>query len=230
MLMVIIFMQTRQPVFVQLLQSAFRLSQCAWLSSVQRTNVDSCIRTLYDMGMISCHKESAFPNKSDETLFIFVLNPKIKSMRNESIRIRKNLNWIFQKLLESQKTEYNFWPNVSNPPPKKKEGNSFWFKTNDYLNQIIPNHWSIWNWIDLLLARSRSIAIPSDLDNAVSSLFHKPALVAKASKLFRANRMQQQLSRESSQSQVINVQLEMITRSVSVHNFAWYWLETSLAI
>lgn len=41
--------QTRQPVFVQLLQIAFRLSQCAWLSSSQRHNVESCIRTLSDM-------------------------------------------------------------------------------------------------------------------------------------------------------------------------------------
>jgi hypothetical protein len=41
--------QTRQPVFVQLLQIAFRLSQCAWLSASQRHNVESCIRTLSDM-------------------------------------------------------------------------------------------------------------------------------------------------------------------------------------
>ena len=41
--------QTRQPVFVQLLQVAFRLSQCAWLNSAQRYNVESCIRTLSDM-------------------------------------------------------------------------------------------------------------------------------------------------------------------------------------
>lgn len=41
--------QTRQPVFVQLLQVAFRLSQCAWLSAAQRNSVESCIRTLSDM-------------------------------------------------------------------------------------------------------------------------------------------------------------------------------------
>ena len=41
--------QTRQPVFVQLLQIAFRLSQCAWLSASQRHNVESCIRILSDM-------------------------------------------------------------------------------------------------------------------------------------------------------------------------------------
>ena len=42
-------MQTRQPVFHQLLQVAFRLSQCAWLNSAQRYNVESCIRSLSDM-------------------------------------------------------------------------------------------------------------------------------------------------------------------------------------
>jgi hypothetical protein len=51
------------------------------------------------------------------------------------------------------------------------------------------------------MARSRSIAIPSDLDNAVSSLFNKPTLSSKTGKLFRGSR-HQQLSRESSQSQL----------------------------
>jgi len=56
------------------------------------------------------------------------------------------------------------------------------------------------------MARSRSIAIPSDLDNQVTSLFNKPALhlgASKASKIFRSSRRQfTQLSRESSQSQL----------------------------
>lgn len=41
--------QTRQPIFVQLLQAAFRVSQCHWLSSSQRFNVENCIRTLSDV-------------------------------------------------------------------------------------------------------------------------------------------------------------------------------------
>lgn len=41
--------QTRQPIFVQLLQAAFRVSQCAWLSAAQRHNVEQCIRTLSDV-------------------------------------------------------------------------------------------------------------------------------------------------------------------------------------
>jgi hypothetical protein len=56
------------------------------------------------------------------------------------------------------------------------------------------------------MARSRSIAIPSDLDNQVTSLFNKPALhlgASKASKLFRSSSLQSvHLSRESSQSQL----------------------------
>jgi hypothetical protein len=56
------------------------------------------------------------------------------------------------------------------------------------------------------MARSRSIAIPSDLDNQVTWLFNKPALhleASKASKIFRSSRRQfTQLSRESSQSQL----------------------------
>ncbi|CAG9759584.1 unnamed protein product [Ceutorhynchus assimilis] len=41
--------QTRQPIFVQLLQSAFRVSQCLWLSASQRFNVENCIRTLSEV-------------------------------------------------------------------------------------------------------------------------------------------------------------------------------------
>ncbi|KAJ3639793.1 hypothetical protein Zmor_003130 [Zophobas morio] len=40
---------TRQPIFVQLLQSAFRVSQCPWLTASQRFNVENCIRTLSEV-------------------------------------------------------------------------------------------------------------------------------------------------------------------------------------
>ncbi|XP_030748640.1 inositol 1,4,5-trisphosphate receptor isoform X3 [Sitophilus oryzae] len=40
---------TRQPIFVQLLQLAFRVSQCLWLSASQRFNVENCIRTLSEV-------------------------------------------------------------------------------------------------------------------------------------------------------------------------------------
>nr|CAD7394846.1 unnamed protein product [Timema cristinae] len=43
--------QTRQPVFVQLLQAAFLMSQCTWLNASQRFSVENCIRTLSDVGM-----------------------------------------------------------------------------------------------------------------------------------------------------------------------------------
>lgn len=41
--------QTHQPVFVRLLQAAFRLSTCSWLSLQQRMNVENCIKTLADI-------------------------------------------------------------------------------------------------------------------------------------------------------------------------------------
>uniref|UniRef100_A0ABD2XM03 Inositol 1,4,5-trisphosphate receptor n=1 Tax=Trichogramma kaykai TaxID=54128 RepID=A0ABD2XM03_9HYME len=40
---------TRQPIFVQLLHAAFKVSQCTWLSPGQRLNVENCIRTLSDV-------------------------------------------------------------------------------------------------------------------------------------------------------------------------------------
>ncbi|XP_071862956.1 inositol 1,4,5-trisphosphate receptor-like isoform X6 [Bombus fervidus] len=41
--------QTRQPIFVQLLHAAFKVSQCGWLNAGQRFNVENCIRTLSDV-------------------------------------------------------------------------------------------------------------------------------------------------------------------------------------
>lgn len=41
--------QTRQPIFVQLLQAAFRMSQCTWLGASQRFNVENCVRTLSEV-------------------------------------------------------------------------------------------------------------------------------------------------------------------------------------
>nr|XP_040580259.1 inositol 1,4,5-trisphosphate receptor-like isoform X2 [Lepeophtheirus salmonis] len=40
---------TRQPIFVQLLGAAFRVSQCSWLTVDQRVNVENCIRTLSEV-------------------------------------------------------------------------------------------------------------------------------------------------------------------------------------
>ena len=42
--------QTRQPVFVRLLQGAFRVSQCDWMSGQQKFHVEACIKTLTDIG------------------------------------------------------------------------------------------------------------------------------------------------------------------------------------
>eukprot|EP00095_Tigriopus_kingsejongensis_P011560 maker-scaffold768_size100864-snap-gene-0.9 protein:Tk11560 transcript:maker-scaffold768_size100864-snap-gene-0.9-mRNA-1 annotation:"inositol -trisphosphate receptor" len=41
--------QTRQPIFVQLLSAAFRVSQCSWLTVDQRVNVQNCIQTLSEV-------------------------------------------------------------------------------------------------------------------------------------------------------------------------------------
>ena len=42
--------QTRQPVFVQLLQGVFRVYHCNWLAPSQKASVESCIRVLSDVG------------------------------------------------------------------------------------------------------------------------------------------------------------------------------------
>ncbi|XP_066554244.1 inositol 1,4,5-trisphosphate-gated calcium channel ITPR1 isoform X5 [Amia ocellicauda] len=42
-------LQTRQPVFVQLLQGVFRVYHCNWLIPVQKGSVESCIKVLSDV-------------------------------------------------------------------------------------------------------------------------------------------------------------------------------------
>uniref|UniRef100_A0A8C5AMM0 Inositol 1,4,5-trisphosphate receptor n=1 Tax=Gadus morhua TaxID=8049 RepID=A0A8C5AMM0_GADMO len=41
--------QTRQPVFVQLLQGVFRVFHCNWLNPVQKASVEACIKVLSDV-------------------------------------------------------------------------------------------------------------------------------------------------------------------------------------
>lgn len=43
-------LQTRQPVFVQLLQGVFRVYHCNWLNPVQKASVEACIKVLSDVG------------------------------------------------------------------------------------------------------------------------------------------------------------------------------------
>uniref|UniRef100_A0A8C2QAE5 Inositol 1,4,5-trisphosphate receptor n=1 Tax=Cyprinus carpio TaxID=7962 RepID=A0A8C2QAE5_CYPCA len=43
-------LQTRQPVFVQLLQAVFRVYHCNWLLPSQKGNVEACIKVLSDVG------------------------------------------------------------------------------------------------------------------------------------------------------------------------------------
>nr|XP_012788828.1 unnamed protein product [Sorex araneus] len=42
-------LQTHQPVFTQLLQSAFRVYNCTWPSPAQKASVESCVRTLAEV-------------------------------------------------------------------------------------------------------------------------------------------------------------------------------------
>eukprot|EP00062_Callorhinchus_milii_P017673 gi/632970344/ref/XP_007901598.1/ PREDICTED: inositol 1,4,5-trisphosphate receptor type 1 [Callorhinchus milii] len=42
-------LQTRQPIFVQLLQGVFRVYHCPWLSATQKASVESCIKVLSEV-------------------------------------------------------------------------------------------------------------------------------------------------------------------------------------
>ncbi|KAL8219168.1 UNVERIFIED_CONTAM: Inositol 1,4,5-trisphosphate receptor type 2 [Gekko kuhli] len=42
-------LQTHQPVFIQLLQSAFRIYNSTWPNPAQKSSVESCIKTLAEV-------------------------------------------------------------------------------------------------------------------------------------------------------------------------------------
>ncbi|XP_046889429.1 inositol 1,4,5-trisphosphate receptor type 2 [Hypomesus transpacificus] len=42
-------LQTHQPIFIQLLQSSFRLYNCSWIESSPKSNIETCIKTLADV-------------------------------------------------------------------------------------------------------------------------------------------------------------------------------------
>ncbi|EMP32781.1 Inositol 1,4,5-trisphosphate receptor type 2 [Chelonia mydas] len=44
-------LQTHQPVFIQLLQSAFRIYNCNWPNPAQKASVESCIKTLAEVAL-----------------------------------------------------------------------------------------------------------------------------------------------------------------------------------
>ena len=61
-------LQAHQPVFVRLLQSAYRLTQCSWLTGQQKYNLETCIRTLADVGKLY------LPSCCTHTQQLFALN------------------------------------------------------------------------------------------------------------------------------------------------------------
>ena len=54
-IVVLTVMQTRQPIFIKLLQSTYRVIQCPWLSGQQKFHVENCLRSLTDTGDCLSH-------------------------------------------------------------------------------------------------------------------------------------------------------------------------------
>lgn len=76
-------LQTRQLIFVQLLQSTFRVSKCRWLTPAQKFNVENCIRTLSDVAKA---RGIAFPQELDD---------QVRLMFNKSALLsRQTSKWL----------------------------------------------------------------------------------------------------------------------------------------
>nr|CAD7587881.1 unnamed protein product [Timema genevievae] len=149
--------QTRQPVFVQLLQAAFLMSQCTWLNASQRFSVENCIRTLSDVGIV----ENSFGKTSLKTP---------DQDLNPDSPVTSRLVQHESDALDHAATK----------------------KMNKKLC-VLCVHDS---------AKSCGIAIPSDLEGQVTSLFNKAALLSRqtskwlqAAKTPKMERSQSQLMR-----------------------------------
>ncbi|XP_053377799.1 inositol 1,4,5-trisphosphate receptor type 1-like isoform X4 [Mercenaria mercenaria] len=70
--------QSRQPMFVKLLQGAFRLSHCSWLTGPQNLSVQDCIKTLSN---IAKNRGIAIPSD---------LDTQVHSMFEKSIMMKKH--------------------------------------------------------------------------------------------------------------------------------------------
>lgn len=68
-------LQTRQPVFVQLLQGVFRVYHCNWLVPAQKASVESCIKVLSDVGKYLTMTIQTLRNEPHTTPFPLSLHP-----------------------------------------------------------------------------------------------------------------------------------------------------------
>uniref|UniRef100_A0A3Q2EE34 Inositol 1,4,5-trisphosphate receptor n=1 Tax=Cyprinodon variegatus TaxID=28743 RepID=A0A3Q2EE34_CYPVA len=103
-------LQTRQPVFVQLLQGVFRVYHCSWLSPAQKHSVEGCIKVLSD---VAKSRAIAIPvdldsqvnnlfvkpnNVVQKTLLSWKQSAKNTSRRESSLSASKDYRNIIEKL------------------------------------------------------------------------------------------------------------------------------------
>uniref|UniRef100_A0A3Q2XTS0 Inositol 1,4,5-trisphosphate receptor type 1 n=1 Tax=Hippocampus comes TaxID=109280 RepID=A0A3Q2XTS0_HIPCM len=103
-------LQTRQPVFVQLLQGVFRVYHCNWLNPVQKASVEACIKVLSDVAKsraiaIPVDLDSQVNNlfvKSNnvvqKSLLNWKLSAKTTSRRDSAIPTSKDYRNIIERL------------------------------------------------------------------------------------------------------------------------------------
>lgn len=76
-------LQSNQIVFVQIIQQAFKVSKCEWLTPAQRFNVENCIRTLTD---IANNRGIAFP--------IELENQILRMFNKSALLTRQTSKWL----------------------------------------------------------------------------------------------------------------------------------------
>jgi len=72
-IVILTVMQTRQPVFIKLLQSTYRIILCPWLSGQQKFHVENCLRTLVDIGELFSFQHEFTVEVFNVYCFIYLL-------------------------------------------------------------------------------------------------------------------------------------------------------------
>nr|KAF6474535.1 inositol 1,4,5-trisphosphate receptor type 1 [Rousettus aegyptiacus] len=96
-------LQTRQPVFVQLLQGVFRVYHCNWLVPSQKASVESCIRVLSD---VAKSRAIAIPVDLDSqvnNLFLKSHKPELLFPENTDARRKCESGGFICKLIKHTK-------------------------------------------------------------------------------------------------------------------------------
>ena len=105
--------QSRQPIFVQLLSAAFRVSQCTWLTFEQRTSVENCIQTLSEVA-----KSRGIAVPTDLDIQVSNMFSKAAIISRQTAKWMQKTRGVLNREISSNSVSYLFTFLTSRPPSR----------------------------------------------------------------------------------------------------------------